>query len=172
MANTGAAAEGEPVVLDWPSLYARHAQELLRYVVKLVNDPEAAADIVQDTFLIGMRGQKSLRAREGARSWLYGIATNRALQLRRRRRIVQFISLSKREPASGSAYDDEAAHIRAVLQRLSTDLASALLLAFHAGFSRREIATLTGLSEEGVKSRIARGRKQFIAEYGRGAGRG
>jgi DNA-directed RNA polymerase specialized sigma24 family protein len=40
-----------------------------------------------------------------------------------------------------------------------------LLLHYHAGFSRKEIATMTSVSEEGIKSRLARGRARFKAEW-------
>ncbi|HAF10705.1 MAG TPA: hypothetical protein DCK98_11585 [Chloroflexi bacterium] len=86
VAESSAPADAEPADLDWSSLYARHASELVRYVMKLVNDTEVAADIVQDTFVIGMRSSDKLRDRAAVRAWLYGIATKRVLQFRRRRR--------------------------------------------------------------------------------------
>ena len=162
-------ADAGPVDLDWPSLYARHAGELGRYVMKLTNDGEVAADIVQDTFVIGIRGSGRLRDRTAVRAWLYGIATKRVLQFRRRRRLLEFVGLSGREAATRGVPNDEATAVRAILRRLPADQAAALVLHHHAGFSRKEIADLTGISEEGVKSRLARGRRRFIAEYeGRG----
>jgi RNA polymerase sigma-70 factor (ECF subfamily) len=158
--------DGQPADLDWPSLYARHADELARYVTKLVNDGEVAADIVQDTFTIGMRGSAKLRDRTAVRAWLYGIATKRVLQFRRRRQLLQFVGFSGRERATTGEPSDEAALVRAILRRLPADQAAALVLHHHAGFSRKEISAVTGISDEGVKSRLARGRKRFMQEYG------
>lgn len=165
VAESSAPANAEPADLDWPSLYARHASELVRYVMKLVSDGEVAADIVQDVFVIGMRSSAQLRDRAAARAWLYGIATKRVLQFRRRRRVLAFVGFSGREAATRGVPDDEAALVRELLRRLPGDQAAALVLHHHAGFSRKEIADLTGISEEGVKSRLARGRKRFMAEY-------
>jgi RNA polymerase sigma-70 factor (ECF subfamily) len=165
VAESSAPANAEPIDLDWPSLYARHASELVRYVMKLVSDGEVAADIVQDVFVIGMKTSARLRDRAAVRAWLYGIATKRVLQFRRRRRLLEFVGFSGREAATRGLPDDEAAAVRAILRRLPPDQAAALVLHHHAGFSRKEIAGLTGISEEGVKSRLARGRTRFIAEH-------
>jgi len=165
VAESSAPADAEPADLDWSSLYARHASELVRYVMKLVNDTEVAADIVQDTFVIGMRSSDKLRDRAAVRAWLYGIATKRVLQFRRRRRLLEFVGFSGREAATRGVPSDEAASIRTILRRLPAEQAAALVLHHHAGFSRKEIAQLTGISEEGVKSRLGRGRTRFMAAY-------
>ena len=52
----------------------------------------------------------------------------------------------------------------------SADQAAALVLHYAHGFTRAEIAELVGRSEETVKSRIARGRRAFLAAYDRQGG--
>jgi DNA-directed RNA polymerase specialized sigma24 family protein len=47
--------------LPWPELYDAHAAELAGYLWKLTGDREAANDLMQDTFIAGMRDERALR---------------------------------------------------------------------------------------------------------------
>jgi len=52
----------------------------------MVSDRDRAADITQDTFIKAYRKLDSLTDDASARSWLYRIATNTAIDEMRRRR--------------------------------------------------------------------------------------
>ncbi|HEX3964451.1 MAG TPA: sigma factor [Trebonia sp.] len=57
-------------------LFRRHAPHIQRYVVRRLG-PDAADDIVAETFLLAFRQRDSYdQSRLDARPWLYGIATN------------------------------------------------------------------------------------------------
>src|SRR5437763_12896073 len=57
-------------------LFRRHAPHIQRYVVRRLG-PDAADDIVAETFLLAFRQRDRYDpARADARPWLYGIATN------------------------------------------------------------------------------------------------
>ena len=60
-------------------LLARHGPELARHLHRLVRDEDAAADLLQDTFLRAHAALGRLRRGSNARAWLYRIATNAAL---------------------------------------------------------------------------------------------
>jgi len=60
-------------------LLARHGLELARHLRRIVRDDDAAADLLQDTFLRAHSALGRLRAGSNARAWLYRIATNAAL---------------------------------------------------------------------------------------------
>jgi len=53
------------------------------------------------------------------------------------------------------------------MRSIPADQAATLLLFYESGFARGEIADLLNVSEETVKSRLARGRKNFMAAYRR-----
>jgi RNA polymerase sigma-70 factor (ECF subfamily) len=155
------------VNFDWEGLYDRHAGELLGYLAKLVGDRERASELMQDTFVRALRSDHTIREPGAVRAWLFETATNLALNDRRRRALFRFIPFSGAERAPGDVFDVGAEHVRASLRSLSSDEAVALLLRYHAGFSRSEIAAIVGTGEETVKSRLARGRKNFMAAYRR-----
>jgi RNA polymerase sigma-70 factor (ECF subfamily) len=152
--------------IDWDELYGRHAEELVRFMVKLLGDRERAADLVHDTFVRAMRAADQLRDRASARAWLYRIAANLARNELRRRKLIAFLPFGEHRGAE-DAFDAEAAQVHQALRSIPADQAIALVLHYQRGFSRAEVADLVGISEEGVKSRLARGRANFIAAYGR-----
>lgn len=158
--------------LPWRELYETHAAELAGYLWKLTGDQEAANDLMQETFIAGMRDEHALRDAARVRPWLYRIATRLALKRRRRARLIAFLPFSGREEAPGDAFDPDRHTVRDALRAISADQAIALVLHYAQGFTRAEIAGLTGRSEETIKSRIARGRRAFLAAYAReGEGR-
>jgi len=152
---------------EWDDLYERHAPELWRFVMKLLGDRERAADLVHDAFIRAMRSRDQLRDPAAVRPWLFSIAGNLARNELRRRRLISFVPFVGTEPGYPDAYDAGAAQIHHALASIPAEQAIALVLFHQQGFSRAEIAQITGLGEEGVKSRLARGRTNFIAAYQR-----
>ncbi len=140
---------------------------LVRYLAKLTGDREVAADLTQETFVRAIRAAPDLSDAASARAWVFRTATNLARNYLRRRRIVAFLPFSGRERQEREAFDATADQVRSVLRLLPFEQATTLLLHYYAGFHRSEIARMHGVSEETVKSRLARGRKNFIAAYRR-----
>ena len=133
--------------------------------MKLVRSDEIAADLVQDTFVRAIRAEAQLVDVRAVRSWLYRIASNAAITHLRRRRLLSFVPFLGDEPDERAVYDLEVDHVRRALARISPTQAVTLVLCMQEGFSRREAAAVRGVSEETVKSRLARGRVAFIAAY-------
>lgn len=155
---------GSAEVLPWADLYAAHAPELVVYLARLIGDREAAAELMQDTFIAGMRDEGQLQDRARVRAWLYRIATRLGTKWLRRRRLLAFVPFTGREPAPGG-FNAERDAIRQALGAISADQAAALLLHYGHGFTRAEIAQLSDRSEEAIKSRLARGRRAFLSAY-------
>ena len=158
---------GVSVDADWRELYEEDATVLLRYLAKLTGDREMASELMQETFVRALRANPGFENPRAAHAWLFRTATNLARNELRRRRLLAFVPFSGVEHAPRSAFDIEGDQVRAALRSLPFDQAATLLLHYHSGFRRNEIAELHGISEETVKSRLARGRKSFIAAYRR-----
>jgi RNA polymerase sigma-70 factor (ECF subfamily) len=154
--------------VDWAATYESHAGELTGYLAKLSGDAETASELMQETFIRGLRGGSSIREPAAVRAWLYRTATNLAHNHRRRRALLRFIPFTGAEHASArDSFDPEADQVRRALRSIGTDTAATLLLFYVNGFSRAEIAGMLEVSEETVKSRLARGRRDFMAAYAR-----
>ena len=158
--------------LPWRDLYDALADELLGYLFRLTHDREVATDLMQETFLSGMRDEEQLRDPDKARAWLYRIATRLAIRRLQRRRLIGFLPFTGRETSAAATPDIERIAVRDALRALSPEQAAAVVLHYAHGFTRGEIAEITGRSEETIKSRIARGKRAFLKAYERNGGMG
>jgi RNA polymerase sigma-70 factor (ECF subfamily) len=167
------------------ALYAAHAPAVLRFLADLLGDRALADDAVQETFVRAFRRLSTVRDRERVAPWLFGIARNVSLELRRaRRRRVRLVvndgdrgepfpaeATSTRTP-EGELLGREAARIvDAALARLSDDRRAMLLLRLDHGLAYEEIASLMGFSLAKVKVEIHRARQVLRAELDRGGAR-
>ena len=71
---------------EFDRLFTEYAAPIYNYALRMVGDPDRAADIAQDTFIKAYRKLDTLADAASARSWLYRIATNTAIDEMRRRR--------------------------------------------------------------------------------------
>lgn len=124
---------------------------------------------MQETFVRAIRSGHEGDVRS-ARAWLYRIAGNLACDHRRRQRLLRFVPFSGREPVPVGFSDHDADLVHDALRRLPSMLARTLLLHYDAGFSRREIADMDGVTEDAVKARLARGRAAFERAFGQVGG--
>ncbi len=73
-----------------------HGECLYRYALVHVHKPEVAEDLVQETFLAGVRGYEKFGARSSERSWLVGILKNKIVDHLLRLRTWNFFPRSIR----------------------------------------------------------------------------
>src|SRR5262249_59009466 len=74
-----------PAAASLADLTARHRNEIVAYLVRLLGDRQEAEDACQDAFLRAHRAFARLGADANSRAWLYRIATRSALNALRRR---------------------------------------------------------------------------------------
>jgi RNA polymerase sigma-70 factor (ECF subfamily) len=148
-------------------LYDRHAGDLLAFLRRMTGDAGASEELLQETFMRAVRAAGRF-PRDAERPWLFRVAANLAASHLRRRRLIAFVRLSEVvQPDERGGFDPESHQVRAALRSIPHDQAIALTLHLHSGFSRREIAELLHTSEDTIKSRLGRGRRNFAAAYRR-----
>jgi len=156
-------------------LVARWEAPLLRFVSRMVDRPDDARDVCQETFLRIL--DKAEAFRDGARfsTWMYQIALNLCRdQSRRRRRWGRLMIV---EPGAGAetpkdhvapetvatnpaaAYEqtERRGAVRRALSALPPEQREVLLLKEYEGLKFREIADVLGVAESTVKSRMYAG---------------
>jgi RNA polymerase sigma-70 factor (ECF subfamily) len=151
-------------------LFQRHHGEIYAYLVRMLRDPELAADLTQDAFIKAYRAHDSLEDPAHARAWLYQIAHRVALDEIRRRKIVRFL------PWTGESYGTapSAEHL-ALEGRLSSDLQralariperqrAALLLAELHDLTGLELAAALGVSHVAARALLTRARDSLRRE--------
>ena len=155
-------------------LVARWEAPLFRFVSRLLDRPDDARDVCQETFLRVLR--KSDAFREGARfsTWMYQIALNLCRDhVRRKKRwghlVVASISqgpddaapreaaaprTERSDPDAALEHDERRRAVRRALGGLPRDQREVLLLKEYEGLKFREIAEVLGVPESTVKSRM------------------
>lgn len=154
-------------------LFARHQNEIYAYLVRMLRDPELAADLTQDAFVKAYRAYDALQKPENARAWLYQIAHRVALDDLRRRRIVRFVPLvgeaRTTAPSAERLVMDArlSGDLQRALERIPERQRQALLLAELHDMTGLELAAVLGISHVAARALLTRAReslRQALAE--------
>lgn len=145
------------------SLYAAHARAVLGYALRRTVEPEDAADVVGETFLVVLRRLDEVPPEPGSRAYLYAVARRTlANQHRSRRRRGALGERLRRDLAVAipDPSDDVvlAADVRRALEELSVRDREVLELAAWESLEPREIATVLGISPAAARQRLSRAR--------------
>jgi len=157
-------------------LFRRHAPHIQRYVARRLG-PDAADDIVAETFLLAFRQRDRYdQDRPDARPWLYGIATNligrhRRAEVRLYRALARTGADPVAEPFTDRVDDRVSAstaarRLAAALARLSAEYRDTLLLVTWGDLSYDEAATALGVPVGTVRSRLSRARSRLRRTLG------
>lgn len=68
------------------TLVVRHSNAVFRVAFRITGDEADADDVVQETFLLGYRKLESFESRSKFSTWIYRIAINCALNLKKKRK--------------------------------------------------------------------------------------
>ena len=154
-------------------LFSRHQNEIFAYLLRMLRDPELAADLTQDAFVKAYKAYDALQKPENARAWLYQIAHRVALDDLRRRRIIRFVPLigeARTTAPSAEHLVMEArlsGDLQRALERIPPRQRSALLLAELHDLTGMELAAALGVSHVAARALLTRAReslRQALAE--------
>jgi RNA polymerase sigma-70 factor (ECF subfamily) len=149
------------------TLFAKHHNEIFAYLLRMMRDPEVAADMTQDAFIKAYKNYETLEKPENARAWLYQIAHRVALDHIRRQKIVRFLPWTGE--SHGSAPSTERlfmdAHLSGDLQRALAKIPerqrAALLLAEIHDLTGLELAAALGVSHVAARALLTRARESL-----------
>jgi RNA polymerase sigma-70 factor (ECF subfamily) len=147
-------------------LVRRHRDRLWRVAVRILGDPEDAADAVQDALVSAFRSAAGYRGEAAVTTWLHRIVVNACLDLARRRTARPTAPLADSPAADIPAADtlgerETAAEVLAALRELPTEQAAAIVLVDIEGYPVAEVAEMLDVPTGTVKSRCARGRARL-----------
>jgi RNA polymerase sigma-70 factor (ECF subfamily) len=156
-------------------LITKHHQRAYQYAFRLTRDPEEAADVVAEAFIRMYKALDNFKGDSAFTTWMYRIATNCFLDIRKKKRSKPAISLEATVSTTdgevvyqfedmGPTPHDQAETIEtmSVVQRAIAELPEyqrAIILMYHAEMqSYEEIANVLSLPIGTVKSRLNRAR--------------
>src|SRR5450759_2003299 len=170
---------------EFARLVEAYSEPIYRLAIKMLNHPQDAEDVLQETFLKAYHSLPNFENRSSLSTWLYRIAVNEALMQIRRHNPEQ-VSIDEpvetedsefepRELADWRALPEEellSAETHQVLdhaiERLPVTLRAAFILRDIQDLSVRETAEALNLSENAVKTRLLRARlrlRELLAGY-------
>lgn len=155
----------------------KYQYKVFKIVLRYVNDPSEALDIVQDTFIKVYKSLPKFRGDSAFYTWLYRIAINTAKnhiisQGRKLPEITYEINEAEQKIAKSGIKEystpermlicDEMEHILfEVMEELPSELRTAIMLREWEGMSYGEIAAVMGCPIGTVRSRIHRAREMI-----------
>jgi RNA polymerase sigma-70 factor, ECF subfamily len=149
------------------ALFARHHTEIYAYLLRMLREPELAADLTQDAFIKAYRNYETLEKPENARAWLYQIAHRVALDEIRRRKIIRFFPWTGESPGSAPSAEHLVmeAHLSSDMQRALARIPerqrAALLLAELHDLTGLELAAALGVSHVAARALLTRARESL-----------
>jgi len=135
-------------------IYEKYVHLLLSVAMGLLNDPEAAEDVVQDVFVAFARGADRFALRGSLKAYLATCVVNRARDQARRERIRQRVqdeppaaaAGEPREPEQSLVYSERCTRLSQALAELPCEQREAVVLKVRNGLKLKDIAKLQNVS--------------------------
>ena len=164
----GRIANGDRLAMQ--VLYARHHVRVFRFVVRLVRDEGMAEDLISEVFLDVWRQAGRFEGRSAVSTWVLAIARFKALSALRRRPDEELdeetagaIEDPTDDPEMSLEKKNKSVLIRKCLTGLSADHREIIDLVYYHEKSVEQCATIVGVPEATVKTRMFYARKQLAA---------
>jgi RNA polymerase sigma-70 factor, ECF subfamily len=162
------ARSGQPAALE--QLLERHQAQIYRFGLRMCRDSRDAEDVLQDTLLTVARGVRDFRGSSSISTWLYSIARSFCVRKRRKSKFAPKESeasldgAAQNVPDPGGTAEDALASkqveraLEQAIEALEPMYREVLLLRDVEGLTAAEVARVTGVSVQAVKSRLHRAR--------------
>jgi RNA polymerase sigma-70 factor (ECF subfamily) len=157
----------------WEALFRQYRRLVYAVALRLVNDPETAEDVVQETFLQVHRYADRFRGEGSLRAWILTIAANLArrwiVRERARGRLPSVAVEDPPDPPLASETlerREQGERIRQALAELPPAQRLAVTLSCIEGLSGREVARILDCEEGTVWSRVYHAKRQLLEKIG------
>jgi RNA polymerase sigma-70 factor, ECF subfamily len=155
-------------------LVSRYQDRLFNSVLRLVDNAEDARDVVQEAFLHAYQSLHSFKGDSLFFTWLYRIAVNTAISMKRKQRPVLRIhsgddqtAIDPLDPSEsnrpGHAIEmaEEERKVHEALNKLSAEHRAVLVMKDMEGMKYEEMAEVLGVPVGTIRSRLHRARLEI-----------
>lgn len=127
-----------------------------------LNNDEDAADAIQDALLSGWEKRKTLKEPKYFKTWMIRILINKCNEIARKTPRTESL-----EQVPEPSIENTESHLIFQEMLLQLNEKNRLVMALYYGedYSIREIAQILEISENAVKQRLVRGRKEILKAY-------
>ena len=149
-------------------LFARHHVRVYRFMLRLTRNEATAEDLISEVFLDVWRNAGKFEGRSAVSTWMLSIARFKALSALRKRReeelddeMAEQIEDHADDPEVTLAKKDKGAVLRECLNALSAEHREVIDLVYYHEKSVEEVASIVGIPEATVKTRMFYARKKL-----------
>ena len=149
-------------------LFARHHVRVYRFMLRLVRNEATAEDLISEVFLDVWRNAGKFEGRSAVSTWMLSIARFKALSALRKRsedeldeEMAEQIEDHADDPEVTLAKKDKGAVLRKCLNALSAEHREVIDLVYYHEKSVEEVASIVGIPEATVKTRMFYARKKL-----------
>ena len=168
-----ASLEGDTAAFG--ELVRRYQDRLYNTVYRLLDNADDAQDVVQDAFVNAYQSLEGFKGDSQFFTWLYRIAVNTAISLKRKQRVTLSINAGRNgehgiEPLDGSEYSrpgqgleraEEERRVQEALNRLSPEHRMVLILKDMEGQKYETMAEILQVPIGTIRSRLHRARAEL-----------
>ncbi|WP_168077117.1 RNA polymerase sigma factor [Caulobacter sp. SSI4214] len=157
------------------TLMRRHKSPLHAFARRHVGDPEAAHEVVQESFVAAWKALDRYDPARPFGAWMRAIVLNKCRD-RGRRLLVRRLILGERSidapgapdpadptpgPEAASLRAEQLTRLEAAIARLPDQLKEPLILTYLEGYSQQDAAAFLGVSVKTIETRAYRARKRL-----------
>jgi RNA polymerase sigma-70 factor, ECF subfamily len=171
-----------PEAVDFADVAGQYRQQIFRFLLASLRDPDAAETLTQDCLLKAHRNWASFRGESSVMTWLLRIAINLQKDHWRSRRLQfwkltsanavdaedagQWLPSGESSPEAQAVAKDQVRLVWKAVQGLSERQRTVFMLRHVEEMEIHEIAGTIGLSEGTVKAHLSRAMMRVRAELG------
>lgn len=159
---------------DFKTIYDACMQMLFKISYRIVNDEEAAEDLVHDSLIKANEKCLLFPSLNDAKFWLIRVVKNASLNYikrkdRERKAYEKVLYENKKKQDSGETdllKKDSVQKAREALNKLPKNMREVLILREYGDLNYKEIGKVLGITEGNVKVRVFRAREQLMKLIG------
>lgn len=159
---------------DFRKIYTALMPLLFKIAWRIVNDEEAAEDLVHDSLIKLNEKALAFPSMDEAKFWLIRVVKNASLnyakrKVRERKAYEKALKEDKRKSESGETEllkSDTIKRTKEALDKLPENMRTVLVLREYGDLNYKEIGRVLGITEGNVKVRIFRAREQLAKLIG------
>ena len=155
------------------ALYHRYKQPVFANIQKMVHDPEAAEDLLQEVFIALWENRQAISQTQGVGGWLFVVSYNKAASFLKKKLREAALLDAETDPtnlpladelADEELYTAQLALVEEAVTHLPARKQAVFRLCRFEGKSAEEVAAATGISVASVKDYLKQSTR-FIREY-------
>jgi len=147
-------------------LVRRYNKPIYNLALRMLKDPDDAADIAQTVFVKAYEKLDTYDSRRQFFSWIYRIAVNESINhTKKAKRLDEYESgvtaVFRQTPSDEYRTDELAGQIGEAIRLLKLDYRMVIVLKHYHDFSYQEMGEILDIPEKTVKSRLFSARQQL-----------